>query len=140
MSANDQRELGTALDLKLDAAGLITAVTVDADTNEVLMVAHMNREALEKTLSTGKATYWSRSRGKFWVKGEDSGHVQVVQAVLIDCDQDAVVLKVRQIGTACHNGYQSCFYRRVLPAALGKPSVLEFVAQRQVDPAEVYKK
>ena len=140
MSANDQRELGTALDLKLDAGGLITAVTVDADSNEVLMVAHMNREALEKTLSTGKATYWSRSRGKFWVKGEDSGHVQVVQAVLIDCDQDAVVLKVRQIGTACHNGYRSCFYRRVMPAAAGKPPVLEFTAQRQVDPAQVYKK
>jgi phosphoribosyl-AMP cyclohydrolase len=140
MSVNQQRELGTDLDLKVDSSGLITAVTVDADTNEVLMVAHMNREALEKTLSSGKATYWSRSRGKFWIKGEESGHVQEVQAVLVDCDQDAVVLKVRQKGAACHNGFRSCFYRRVQPAAGGLTGALEFVAQRQIDPGGVYKK
>ncbi|HTV47382.1 MAG TPA: phosphoribosyl-AMP cyclohydrolase [Phycisphaerae bacterium] len=140
MSADSQRELGTILDPKFDAGGLITAVTVDADTGEVLMVAHMNREALEKTISGGRAVYWSRSRGKFWMKGEESGHVQEVQAVMIDCDQDAVVLKVRQKGTACHNGYRSCFYRRVVPAAAGRPVALEFVAQRQIDPETVYKK
>lgn len=137
-SNNTARELGLNLDLKFDAAGLITAVAVDADTHEVLMVAFMNREALEKTLDTGKATYWSRSRNKFWIKGEESGHTQQVQDVLIDCDQDAVVVKVRQKGAACHNGYRTCFYRRV---KAGTPdNSLEFAAQREVDPAAVYKK
>ncbi len=137
-SENTGRELGLNLDLKFDAAGLVTAVTVDADTNEVLMVAFMNREALTRTLATGKATYWSRSRNKFWVKGEESGHTQQVQEVLIDCDQDALVVKVRQKGAACHNGYRSCFYRRVKTGP-GEPA-LEFSAQREVDPAAIYKK
>ena len=136
-SNNSARELGLNMDLKFDSAGLITAVTVDADNGQVLMVAFMNREALEKTLATGKATYWSRSRNKFWIKGEESGHTQQVQDVLIDCDQDAVIIKVRQNGTACHNGYRSCFYRRIRPAAAG--AVLEFAAERSVDPAAVYK-
>ncbi len=140
MSSNTVRELGTRLDLKFDSVGLITAVTVDADSGEVLMVAFMNREALEKTITTGKATYWSRSRNKFWIKGEESGHTQQVREVLIDCDQDAVIVKVRQSGVACHNGYRSCFYRRIVPATgVGEPS-LEFAAQRSVDPADVYKK
>ena len=78
------------------------------------MVAHMNPAALEKTLATGKATYWSRSRQKFWVKGEESGNFQEIVGVYIDCDQDAVVLKVRQKGAACHNGFASCFYREVV--------------------------
>ncbi len=137
-SNNSARELGLNLDLKFDSAGLITAVTVDADNGQVLMVAFMNREALEKTLTTGKATYWSRSRNKFWIKGEESGHTQQVQDVLIDCDQDAVIIKVRQSGVACHNGYRSCFYRRV--RAAGGGAVLEFAAERSVDPAAVYKK
>ena len=140
MSDNKERELGTTLDIKLDSAGLLTAVAVDADTKEVLMVAFMNQAALEKTIATGKATYWSRSRGKFWVKGEESGHIQEVQELLVDCDQDAVVMKVRQKGAACHNGYRSCFYRKIVPGDVAASSKLEFVLQRQVDPAGIYKK
>jgi phosphoribosyl-AMP cyclohydrolase len=140
MSDNKERELGTKLDIKLDSAGLLTAVAVDADTNEVLMVAFMNQAALEKTIATGKATYWSRSRQKFWVKGEESGHIQEVQQLLVDCDQDAVVMKVRQKGAACHNGFRSCFYRKVVPGNSAEATKLEFVLQRQVDPESIYKK
>ena len=140
MSDNKERELGTTLDIKLDSAGLLTAVAVDADTNEVLMVAFMNQASLEKTIATGKATYWSRSRGKFWVKGEESGHIQEVQQLLVDCDQDAVVMKVRQKGAACHNGFRSCFYRKVVPGNSAEATKLEFVLQRQVDPESIYKK
>ncbi len=140
MPDNKERELGTNLDVKLDSAGLLTAVAVDADTQEVLMVAFMNRAALEKTIATGKATYWSRSRQKFWIKGEESGHTQEVQEIRVDCDQDAVVMKVRQKGAACHNGFRSCFYRKILPGADGAAARLEFVLQRQVDPADIYKK
>jgi phosphoribosyl-AMP cyclohydrolase len=140
MSDNKERELGTTLDVKLDSAGLLTAVAVDADTQEVLMVAFMNQAALEKTIATGKATYWSRSRQKFWVKGEESGHIQEVQEIRVDCDQDAVVMKVRQKGSACHNGFRSCFYRKIIPSTDGGTAKLEFVLQRQVDPASIYKK
>src|SRR3954463_15907312 len=119
MAASAEIELGTSLQLKLDANGLITAVTIDADTHQVLMVAFMNPEALEKTMTTRKATYWSRSRQKFWVKGEESGNTQQVVGVFIDCDQDAVVIKVRQKGAACHNGFESCFYRQVVSAPAG---------------------
>jgi phosphoribosyl-AMP cyclohydrolase len=132
------RELGTTLDLKLDANGLFTAVAVDADTQEVLMVAFMNPAALEKTLATGKATYWSRSRQKFWVKGEESGHTQEVQSITIDCDQDAVVLKVKQTGAACHNGFRTCFYRSLENNSDGV--VLRTIAERQADPKEIYRK
>ena len=140
MSDNKERELGTTLDIKLDSAGLLTAVAVDADTKEVLMVAFMNQAALEKTIATGKATYWSRSRGKFWMKGEASGHIQEVQELLVDCDQDAVIMKVRQTGSACHNGFRSCFYRKIVPGDNTASTRLEFVLQRQVDPARIYKK
>ena len=140
MSDNKERELGTKLDIKLDSAGLLTAVAVDADTNEVLMVAFMNQASLEKTIATGKATYWSRSRQKFWVKGEESGHIQEVQQLLVDCDQDAVVMKVRQKGAACHNGFRSCFYRKIVPGNSAEATKLEFVLQRQVDPESIYKK
>ncbi len=140
MSDSKERELGTQLDIKLDAAGLLTAIAVDYQTNEVLMVAFMNPAALEKTLSTGKATYWSRSRKKFWVKGEESGHVQEVQEILVDCDQDAVILKVRQEGAACHNGYRSCFYRKIVPGNDATATRLEFVLEREVNPESVYKK
>ncbi len=140
MSDSKERELGTQLDIKLDAAGLLTAIAVDYQTNEVLMVAFMNPAALEKTLSTGKATYWSRSRKKFWVKGEESGHVQEVQEILVDCDQDAVILKVRQKGAACHNGYRSCFYRKIVPGNDATATRLEFVLEREVNPKSVYKK
>jgi phosphoribosyl-AMP cyclohydrolase len=98
---------------KFDANGLIAAVAQDADTGDVLMLAWMNAESLTATLETGRATYWSRSRGKLWVKGETSGHFQDVIEVYTDCDQDAVVMKIRQTDAACHTGRKSCFYRRV---------------------------
>jgi phosphoribosyl-AMP cyclohydrolase len=139
MAASPEQELGTKLNLKLDQNGLITAVTVDADTGSVLMVAFMNPAALEKTLATGKATYWSRSRQKFWVKGEESGNTQQVVEVTIDCDQDAVVLKVRQKGAACHNGFESCFYRQVVPNSSGSLE-LQTIAQPLMDPKEMYRK
>lgn len=98
---------------KFDASGLIAAIAQDVETGEVLMLAWMNEEALHLTLATGRATYWSRSRGALWVKGETSGHTQEVVEVRVDCDQDAVLLKVRQTGGACHTGRDSCFYRVV---------------------------
>jgi phosphoribosyl-AMP cyclohydrolase len=139
MSASAEQELGTKLNLKLDQNGLITAVTVDADTHQVLMVAFMNPAALEKTLATGKCTYWSRSRQKFWVKGEESGNTQEVVAVTIDCDQDAVVVKVRQKGAACHNGFESCFYRQVVTGG-GGGIELKTIAQPLMDPKQMYHK
>ena len=99
--------------LKFDANGLIPAIAQDSVTGEVLMMAWMNAEAVEKTLATGRVTYWSRSRQAFWIKGETSGHIQTVEEVRIDCDQDTVLLKVRQTGGACHTGRASCFYRVV---------------------------
>lgn len=100
---------------KFNADGLITAIAQDADTNEVLMLAWMNADALKATIESGRGTYWSRSRQELWVKGETSGHTQDVVEVKIDCDQDAVLLKVRQTGGACHTGRQSCFYRTIDP-------------------------
>ncbi len=99
--------------VNFDDRGLIAALAVDAESGEVLMVAWMNREALEKTLREGRVTYWSRSRGELWTKGLTSGHTQEVVEARIDCDLDCVLLRVRQKGGACHNGYRSCFYRRV---------------------------
>ncbi|MES1201989.1 MAG: phosphoribosyl-AMP cyclohydrolase [Pseudomonadota bacterium] len=96
---------------RFDANGLIAAVAQDATTGEVLMLAWMNAEALRLTLETGQATYWSRSRQKLWRKGEESGHAQRVVEARIDCDQDAVLLRVEQTGAACHTGERSCFYR-----------------------------
>jgi phosphoribosyl-AMP cyclohydrolase (EC 3.5.4.19) len=96
--------------LKFDANGLVTAIAQDYLTGEILMVAHMNRDSLIETLKTGKAVYWSRSRQKLWQKGEESGNVQNVKAIYIDCDGDAVVLKVEQVGGAsCHTGHRTCF-------------------------------
>lgn len=97
--------------LKYNADGLVTAVAQDADNGQVLMVAHMNREAVDRTVETGRATYWSRSRQQLWVKGETSGHVQWVNEIYVDCDMDALLLRVDQTGAACHDGYRSCFYR-----------------------------
>ena len=102
---------------KFNADGLIAAIAQDAATGEVLMLAWMNAEALSATLATGRATYWSRSRGELWVKGETSGHTQAVVEVRIDCDQDAVLLKVNQTGGACHTGRASCFHRIIPPDA-----------------------
>nr|WP_310522763.1 phosphoribosyl-AMP cyclohydrolase [Polymorphobacter sp.] len=107
------RETGAGLDPKWDAAGLITAVATDAASGEVLMVAHMNADALAATLATGEAHYWSRSRGELWHKGGTSGHTQRVVEMRIDCDQDAVWMKVEPAGPACHTGERSCFYRVV---------------------------
>ncbi len=109
----DPRETGTELKPKYDATGLITAVATDAATGEVLMLAHMNAEALAATLASGEATFWSRSRGKLWKKGETSGHILRVVEARVDCDQDAVWLRVEPAGPACHTGARSCFYRRI---------------------------
>ncbi|MFV1917809.1 phosphoribosyl-AMP cyclohydrolase [Sphingomonas sp. MJ1 (PH-R8)] len=109
----DARDTGLTLDPKYDAAGLVTAVATDAATGELLMVAHMNAEALAATLASGEATFWSRSRNRLWKKGETSGHVLRVVEVRIDCDQDALWLRVEPAGPACHTGARSCFFRRI---------------------------
>ena len=114
--------------------GLVPAVVQDNTTGEVLMLAFMNREAWLATLETGKATYYSRSRNKLWVKGETSGHVQQVREIRIDCDDDTVLLKVEQLGgAACHTGYKSCFYRKV------ENGTVTVTGNRIFDPKEVYK-
>src|SRR5271155_4023038 len=137
-SAADLEE-GLALTPKFDAGGLVTCVTTDAGSGEVLMVAHMNAEALAKTIATGEAWYFSRSRGTLWKKGETSGHVQHVVEMRIDCDQDAVWIKVEQEGAgACHTGRRSCFYRAV-PVGGGADTRLEFRdAAKLFDPGAVY--
>ena len=113
--------------------GLVTVVTQDADTGEVLMLAYMNRQAWQKTLETGTACYWSTSRNQLWLKGESSGNVQDVREIRVDCDADAVLLKVHQRGgAACHEGYKSCFFRRV------DPQGWTVTAERVVDPETLY--
>ncbi len=107
---------------RFNAAGLITVITQDASTNEVLMLAWMNEQALAKTIKTGKATYWSRSRKKLWVKGATSGNTQQVVEMRVDCDQDAILMKVNQTGGACHTHRQSCFYREIAGQRLLKES------------------
>lgn len=137
-------ELGLTLQPKFGPDGLIPCITSDHATNEVLMFAYMNAEALAHTIKTKKATYWSRSRNKLWIKGEESGNAQLVKELLVDCDQDVVLLKVENLGgAACHNGYKSCFYRKLVDAADADetPTLkLEFSARRVFDPATVYKK
>jgi phosphoribosyl-AMP cyclohydrolase len=98
--------------IKFDANGLVTAIAQDAITNKVLMIAYMNRETLQETLTTGKMVYYSRSRKKRWLKGETSGHFQAVREVYVDCDGDALLFKIDQTGAACHEGYTSCFFRK----------------------------
>jgi phosphoribosyl-AMP cyclohydrolase len=109
----EEREQGVRFAPKFDAAGLLTAVVTDSDSDKVLVVAHMNREALEATLATGRVHFWSRSRKALWLKGETSGHFLDVVEVLVDCDQDALVIRARAAGPTCHTGAVSCFYRRV---------------------------
>jgi phosphoribosyl-AMP cyclohydrolase len=121
--------------LKYDAQGLIPAIVQDADSREVLMMAYMNRQSLANSIRTGKTHFWSRSRRKYWIKGETSGHTQEIQAILIDCDMDTVLIRVRQHGAACHNGYKSCFYRK-----LQADGNWEVVAERLFDPEKVYGK
>jgi len=137
-------ELGATLQPKFGPDGLIPCITTDATTNEVLMFAFMNAESLAQTIKTKKATYWSRSRNKFWVKGEESGNFQLVKEIRVDCDQDVLLLKVENVGgAACHNGYKSCFYRKLTDGANAGDSAtlkLEFTTPRVFDPATVYKK
>ena len=115
--------------------GLLPAIVQDYETGDVLMLAYMNRESWLKTLETGRATFWSRSRNALWIKGETSGHVQLVREVMIDCDEDTILLKVEQSGgAACHTGYRSCFYRRLTD---GK---VEVVGQKIFNPEDVYRK
>jgi len=114
--------------------GLLPAIAQDVHTGEVLMVAYMNPESFAQTLATGQAVYYSRSRNKLWRKGEESGHIQKVHAIYVDCDRDCILLKVEQVGgAACHEGYRSCFYRQVTPEGL------KVVAERVFDPGQVYK-
>src|SRR5580658_6929133 len=131
-------EEGAALTPKFDADGLVTCVATDAASGDVLMVAHMNAEALKKTITTGEAGYFSRSRQALWKKGETSGHSQRVVEMRIDCDQDAVWIKVEQAGGACHTGRRSCFYRAVQHGKSGT-ATLEFRDERVFDPAAVYR-
>ena len=136
---HDELEEGTAFAPRFDAAGLVTVVTIEAGSNDVLMLAHMNAQALALTLETGIAHYWSRSRGKIWKKGETSGEIQQVVELRTDCDQDAIVLVVNQTGrgAACHTGRKSCFYRRATFS--DGQAVLEDVGlPRLFDPKEVY--
>jgi phosphoribosyl-AMP cyclohydrolase len=132
-------EEGFALTPKFDADGLVTAVATDAASGDVLMVAHMNAEALRKTIASGEAWYYSRSRRTLWKKGETSGHTQRVVEMRIDCDQDAVWIKVKQVSGACHTGRRSCFYRAV-PLGKDGATTLEFCDERVFDPQTTYKK
>lgn len=133
-------ELGTAFQPRFDADGLITCVVTDADDGTVLMVGYMNAEALRRTIDTGEAWYWSRSRQEYWKKGGTSGQVQSVVELLTDCDQDALVMKVRVAGNGatCHVGYRSCFYRKVVQGPAGEPALESTGAERVYDPATVY--
>ncbi len=140
MAASSEIEEGLSLQPKFDADGLVTAVATDATTGELLMVAHMNGEALARTIAIGEAHYFSRSRKKLWRKGEESGHTQRVVEMRVDCDQDAVWLRVEQTGPgACHTGRRSCFYRAV-PLGQSGEARLEFRdADKAFDPAKAYK-
>jgi len=126
-----------SLDFKLDftkGKGLIPAIAQDFNTGEVLMLAYMNQASFDETLSSGKATYFSRSRQSLWKKGETSGHVQQVKEIRVDCDQDTILLKVEQVGgAACHKGYKSCFFKRI------ENRELTIVEKRVFDPDTVYK-
>jgi len=117
------------------AGGLVPAIAQDAETGDVLMLAWMNRDAWEETVRTGRAVYFSRSRGKLWRKGEESGNVQEVREIFVDCDTDTILLKVHQIGgAACHEGYKSCFFRKL------SGNEVEVIGERIFDPKKVYAK
>jgi phosphoribosyl-AMP cyclohydrolase len=133
-------EEGRAFAPKFDAAGLIVCVVTDAKTSELLMVAHMNAQALERTVGTGEAWFFSRSRQALWKKGETSGHVLRIAEIRVDCDQDVLWLKVEQAAAgACHTGRRSCFYRAIVRDAPDAPLTLEFRDDERVfDPAKVY--
>ena len=120
--------------VKFDKNGLVPAIIQDFKTLEVLMVGYMNKESLETTLKTGRTCFWSRSRRKLWIKGETSGHIQKVKEILIDCDNDTLLIKVEQIGGACHMGYRTCFYRKY------NKDGLTVVEKKLFDPEKIYKK
>ncbi|MEO1529289.1 MAG: phosphoribosyl-AMP cyclohydrolase [Planctomycetota bacterium] len=132
---NEEERLETAADFSRGHDGLLPAIAQDAESGVVLMMAWMNRESFEETLATGQAVYYSRSRKQLWRKGESSGHRQTVREVRVDCDRDTILLFVDQVDAACHEGYRSCFFRRVDP-----DHSLEVVAERLVDPNDVYDK
>lgn len=121
--------------IKYDDAGLIPAIIQDVETGEVLMMAYMNKDSLADTIRTRRTHFWSRSRKKYWMKGESSGHVQEVVALYIDCDQDTLLIKVKQTGAACHEGYKSCFFRERQDDGQWK-----VIAERLFDPNDVYGK
>ncbi len=125
----------TIKNLKYDAHGLIPAVCLDEKTRQVLMMAYMNEASLLDTVKTGKTHFWSRSRKKYWMKGESSGHTQDVKAIYTDCDMDTIVIEVAQHGAACHKGYYSCFYRK-----LNEAGDWDVVGEKIFDPDDVYKK
>ncbi len=120
-------------EIKYDEKGLVPAIIQDYQSGEVLMLAYMNRESIQKTLSLGKTCFWSRSRQEFWIKGESSGHVQLVKEVYVDCDMDAVLFKVDQKVAACHTGYRSCFYRKL------EDGQLVVTGEKVFDEDDVYK-
>lgn len=137
MATKQNVEEGVAFTPKFDDNGLIPAIAQDSRTGQILMVAYMNRQALDATIQTGYATYFSRSRRQLWKKGQESGHLQKVEQILVDCDQDCLILKVTVDAGQCHVGYQSCFYR-----ALSKNTDqdLVFIAEKVYDPKEIYRK
>ncbi|MDP8247830.1 MAG: phosphoribosyl-AMP cyclohydrolase [Candidatus Tritonobacter lacicola] len=122
--------------MKFDEKGLIPAIIQDADTNEVLMLAYMNEDSFLETMETGLTHFWSRSRKKLWKKGESSGHTQKVHEILFDCDIDTLLIKVHQTGAACHKGYRSCFYRKIVD----KKGKVRTKGKKVFDPEKVYKK
>ncbi|MGB7288358.1 MAG: phosphoribosyl-AMP cyclohydrolase [Salaquimonas sp.] len=140
-AAQKEQEEGSVFRPKFNSYGLITAVACDASSGEVLMLAHMNAEALDKTITTGKAHYWSRSRKAIWLKGETSGNVQQVVEIRTDCDQDAIVMKVKVDGAdaSCHTGRVSCFYRIVEPGNNGETTLKIEDREVRFDPEDVYK-
>lgn len=129
----DEKDLNLNFRHEVGGEKLVIAIAQDYESSEVIMVAYMNKEALMKTLETKIAHYWSTSRNKLWLKGESSGHTQEVQEVLTDCDEDAVLLKVRQNGGACHEGYYSCFFRKIQDGGN-----LEVVKEKVFDPENIY--
>ena len=137
MTKKQTIEEGSEFIPKFDDNGLIPAIAQDAKTGQVLMAAYMNREALDLTIQTGYATYFSRSRQKLWKKGQESGHTQKVEQILVDCDQDCLLLKVTVDAGQCHVGYQSCFYRTLKPDS---KKDLQFIAEKVYDPKKIYRK
>lgn len=128
---------------EINGIPVITAIAQDAETDEILMLANMNKEALIKTIETGKAHYWSTSRNQLWLKGESSGHFQEVHEILVDCDMDAIILKISQTGAACHEGYKSCFFRKLntenkIDIDNLNDEDLETVLEQIVNPDDVY--